>query len=330
MTETSAVKTPTSEKKAGRSSNVLTWVIVILMIALVAPAIGCGAFGFAFAMASSQPASTGTGPAVGVITVEGMIVSGSGGFSLSGSVAASDTIVELIHQADDDPNIKAIILRINSPGGGVVASDEIHHALKQVDKPIVVSMGELAASGGYYIAAPSDFIYATPHTLTGSIGVISQFIVAEELLDEVGISMETITSGTVKDFGSPYRDMTEEERAYWQTLTDEIYEGFIEIVADGRNMDKDTVRELADGRIYTGQQALALGLVDAIGYYDDAVDKAAELGGIQGDPRIVEFTPEAGFLEMLYGFQSSQHSALSPDFLRRLTTPSVEFRYPGP
>ncbi|MBN1429247.1 MAG: signal peptide peptidase SppA [Anaerolineae bacterium] len=330
MREIPVLEQPVIEEKKDKQSKTLLWIILVISIVCVAPAIGCGAFGFAFAIAGSQPGSTGVGPAVGVIQVEGTILSGTGGGSFGSSMAASDTIIDLIRRANDDPDVKAIVLRINSPGGGAAASDEIHHVLTQVDKPIVVSMGELAASGGYYIAAPADYIYATPHTLTGSIGVISEFIVAEELLDEFGISIEVLKSGTVKDFGSPYREMTDEERAYWQALIDEIYEEFITIVAEGRNMDKESVRELADGRVYNGSQALDLGLVDAIGYYDDAVAKAAELGGITGEPRIIEFTPTPSFFESLYSLQSTNHSSLSLELLQKLLTPTIEFRYLGP
>lgn len=330
MRETPVFEASVAEPPRKKGSNTLIWIIVIFLIVCVAPTVGCGVFGFAVALAGTQPGSAGVGPGVGVIRVDGAIMSGASTSTLSGTIVGSDTIVELIGRADSDPDVKAIVLRVNSPGGGVVASDEIHHALTLVDKPIVVSMGELAASGGYYISAPADVIYATPHTLTGSIGVISEFITAEELMDEVGISVEIVKSGKAKDFGSPYREMTRAERAYWQALIDETYEGFITVVADGRNMDKEDVRKLADGRVYTGQQALDLGLVDVIGYYGDAVLKAAELGGIQGEPRMIEFKVTPNFIEALYGFQGQQSPPLSMDLLRDLITPSFEFRYLGP
>jgi protease-4 len=330
MRETPVFEAPVAEPTRKKGSSTLIWIIVIFLIVCIAPAVGCGAFGLAAAMAGTQPGGTGVGPAVGVIRLDGAITSGSSTSSFSGSVVGSDTIVELINRANSDADVKAIVLRVNSPGGGVVASDEIHHALLAVEKPIVVSMGELAASGGYYISAPADYIFATPHTLTGSIGVISEFITAEELMDEVGISVEIVKSGRVKDFGSPYREMTKEERAYWQALIDETYEGFIAVVAEGRNMNAEDVRKLADGRVYTGQQAVDLGLVDALGYYGDAVLKAGELGGIQGEPRIIEFEHMTSLIEALYGFQGQQNPALSMDLLRDLIMPTFEFRYLGP
>ena len=147
-------------------------------------------------------------------------------------------------------------------------------------------MGSLAASGGYYISAPADYIYATPNTLTGSIGVISQFVVAKDLLDDVGIDVVVITAGDVKDFGSFHRDMTPEEREYWQTLINQTHEDFIEVVAGGRGMDVEAVRQLADGRVFRGEEAVGLGLVDEVGYFEDAVQKAADLAGIEGTPNI--------------------------------------------
>lgn len=330
MREAPVFEAPVEEPTRKKGSNILIWIIVIFLLVCVAPAVGCGAFGIAVAVAGTQTGGTGVGPAVGVIRVDGVIASGTSASSLSGAVVGSDTIVELIGRADSDPDVKAIVLRVNSPGGGVVASDEIHHALMLVDKPIVVCMGELAASGGYYISAPADYIYANPHTLTGSIGVISEFITAEELMDDLGISVETVKSGGVKDFGSPYREMTDEELAYWQALIDKTYEGFITIVAEGRNMDREDVRKLADGRVYTGQEAVDLGLVDALGYYGNAVAKASELGGIEGEPRIIEFEQIPSLLDTLYGIQGQQNPPLSMDMLRDLITPTFEFRYLGP
>jgi protease-4 len=332
MRETPVFEPPVQQERTAdkKTNTVVLWIMILLLAVCVAPAVGCGAFGFSVAMAGSQPVSTGVGPAVAVIQVSGAIMSGSSSTSLSGSVVGADTIVELIERAGDDSDVKALVLRVNSPGGGVVASDEIHHALTQVEKPIVVSMGEMAASGGYYISAPADYIFATPHTLTGSIGVISEFITAEELMAEVGISVEVVKSGSVKDFGSPYREMTREEREYWQALIDSTYEAFVTVVAEGRNMEVADVRKLADGRVYTGQEAIDLGLVDALGYYGDAVYKAGELGGIEGEPRVIEFEQIPSLLETLYGIQGQQNPPLSMDLLRELITPTFEFRYLGP
>ncbi|HOA25858.1 MAG TPA: signal peptide peptidase SppA, partial [Aggregatilineales bacterium] len=212
-----------------------------------------------------------------------------------------------------------------------VASDEIYRALQRVDKPVVVSMGSIAASGGYYISVAADHIYATPYTLTGSIGVISQFFNAQELLEDLGVEVITITSGEVKDFGNFARPMTEEERAYWQALIDDTYEGFLSIVAEGRSLPVDEVREIADGRVILGGDAVELGLVDELGYFEDAVAKAAELGGIEGEPRIVELKPQTGLFESLYGLESLMRRSEVLDLLQRTgAPPSLEFRYAAP
>jgi protease-4 len=164
--------------------------------------------------------------------------------------------------------------------------------------------------------------------------VISQFLTAEELLDKVGVKIVVITAGEVKDFGSVSRDVTDEELAYWQGVIDETYEGFVRVVAEGRGMDEATVRELADGRVYTGEQALELGLIDEIGYFDDAIAKAAELGGISGEPRVVELQPEQDFLSMLYGVGGQAHDQASLaavlELLKMVAAPTLEFRYVSP
>ena len=263
------------------------------------------------------PLATGSGPAVAVIRVEGAIVSGEATPFNSAAMASSETIVEQIESAQEDPDVRAILLIVNSPGGGVNPSDVIHHALKAVDKPIVVLMGDLAASGGYYISTAADWIIAHPNTLTGSIGVISEFPNAEELLDNIGVEFVVITSGPRKDFGSPYREMTEEERQYWQTIVDQTYADFVAVVVEGRGMTTEQVSALADGRIFTGRQALELGLVDALGYEEDAIARAAELGGISGEPRLIEMQTTPSFFDLLRQ-QMSQRSGL-PNLAEILT-----------
>lgn len=315
-----------------RSIPLWVWLLALFMFTVIAPVLACGAFGYSFALgstAASSPAAGGA-PAVGVVRVEGTIISGKNP-GLSTGIAASEDIIAQIEQARDNPSIRAVVLRIDSPGGGVTPSDEIYHALMQLDKPVVVSMGSLAASGGYYIAAPADYIYATPGTLTGSIGVISQFVNAEGLLDELGVKVEVVKSGDVKDFGGFYREMTDEERLYWQGIINETYEHFVQIVAEGRGLEIEAVRAVADGRVITGQQAVEIGLVDAIGYFDDAVRKAGELGGISGEPHVVELAPQRGLLEMLYGFQTQPGLPIDvAALLRELGGPSLEYRQAGP
>lgn len=321
------------ERSPRQKSRTWLWVSLAFVAGLVLPAFAC--FGILVAVGATAggagtDSSLGFGPGVAVIRVEGVIMPGESG-DVFGEAAGSETIIGLLDQAEADSSVKAIVLRVDSPGGGVVASDEIHHKLTQVEKPVVVSMGTLAASGGYYISAPADYIYATPGTLTGSIGVISSFVNAEELLDEVGVDVIALTTGDFKDTGSLYRELTPEEREYWQAILDETYDDFVGVVAEGRGLSEKEVFDLADGRVFTGQQALELGLVDELGYFDDAVDKAAELGEIEGEPRLIELAPEPSFLDYWAGVQSGGSwlpGAL--ELLELVGYPRLEYRYTGP
>ena len=271
--------------------------------------------------------------AVAVVRIEGVIVSGREPdlFISNSGNAYSESIIRLLERAGTDPSVKAIVLRVNSPGGGIVASDEIYQALLEVEKPVVVSMGEMAASGGYYVSCAADELLANPVTLTGSIGVISTVPNFEELLDKVGIEMLVFKSGPMKDELSPYRQPTEEEIAHWQKITDEAYETFLAVVAKQRELDLDKAREIADGRVYTGQQALELGLVDKLGNFSDAVELAAELGGIEGEPRLIEYQRTPSLMEMLLGGLRPFPASLTIDDLlgieRRFT---VQYLYAVP
>jgi protease-4 len=243
------------------------------------------------------------GDVVAIVRVEGTLVSGKEeDWLLSDSgVVYSESIIEQLQRAEGSPSVKAIVLRVNSPGGGVVASDEIYHALLEIQKPVVVSMSEVAASGGYYISCGADEIVANPTTLTGSIGVIGTSPNLEGLLDKIGIQVTVIKSGDMKDALSPFREPTEEELEYYQTIIDEAYAQFVGIVAEGRDLPPDEVREIADGRVYTGLQALELGLVDELGNFPEAIDLAAELGGIDGEPQVIDYGGPPSLMDILLG-----------------------------
>ncbi|AST92856.1 signal peptide peptidase SppA [Sutcliffiella cohnii] len=196
--------------------------------------------------------------------------------------------LKMLDQAKEDDGVKGIILKVNTPGGGVYESAEIHRKLVEIkeetDKPIYISMGSMAASGGYYISAPADKIFATPETLTGSIGVIMQGINFGELAERYGVKFETIKSGEYKDILSQTRDMTESERSILQDMVDSMYSRFVDVIVDGRNMSEAEVRQVADGRIYDGVQAKDINLVDELGYYDDVLDALKDdykLGNVQ-------------------------------------------------
>jgi protease-4 len=186
--------------------------------------------------------------------------------------------------------VKAVVVRIESPGGAVAASQEIYTTIKKAREklPIVVSMGNLAASGGYYAAIAADSIVANPGTTTGSIGVLSGITMFYRLTDKIGLDFETIKSGKYKDTGNPFRQLTPEDRKYLQGLVDDTYEQFIQAISEERHIPLAEVRKIADGRVFTGKQALALGLVDKIGDFQDAVNIAGKMGGIKGKPEILE------------------------------------------
>jgi protease-4 len=190
-----------------------------------------------------------------------------------------------------DDGVKAIILRVDSPGGGVGPSQEIYREIMRIrsssKKKVVTSMGSVAASGGYYIACASDRIVANPGTITGSIGVIMQFSNLEDLLKKIGVKGVVIKSGEHKDIGSPFREMTPEEKKLMQEVLDNVHQQFIQAVADGRKLDKSKVAEIADGRIMTGEQAKNLGLVDQLGNLQDTIDITAKLVGIEGKPNVL-------------------------------------------
>ncbi len=223
---------------------------------------------------------TDRGTAIGVVAIEGVI-----------SSELAERTVRQLTKYGDDASIKAIVLRIDSPGGGVASSQELYEEVKRVrsaGKLVVASMGSVAASGGYYVACVADRIFANAGTVTGSIGVIVQLANASELLHKVGIESTVITSGPFKDSGNPTRPLRPEERQVFQALVDDVYQQFIEAVAQGRNLPLDEVRQAADGRIYTGRQAKDLQLIDQLGSLHDAIRYAASRIGIVGKPKLVQ------------------------------------------
>lgn len=210
---------------------------------------------------------------------------------LRGPIFESENIVKQFKKFRDRNDVKAILFRVDSPGGGVVASQEIYEEVKKTrdeGTPVVVSMGSVAASGGYYVSCGADRIVANRGTVTGSIGVISQFLRLDPLLHKVGIEANTIKSGKFKDTGSPFREMTPADKKYFQNLIDNVHRQFIDIVEHERSLKHAKAIEYADGRVFTGEQALKMGLVDTLGTYEDALRIAAEMGGIRGEIEIVK------------------------------------------
>ena len=242
---------------------------------------------------------------------------------ITGAISRTQTTIEQIHQYRDDQAIKAIVLRINSPGGSVAPVQEIYSELKKLEKPIVASMGSTAASGGYYIAAIADEILANPGTLTGSIGVIMQFTQIKGLYEKIGLEQQVVKSGKFKDTGSPVRDLTDEERELLQATLDDVHNQFIDAVFEGRqeHLTREEIVTLADGRIFSGQQALEHKLVDQLGNLPDAIDRAGELGGIEGKPKVVRRERKTSMLERILGTTGKENLD------RLLDNVGVTFRY---
>lgn len=230
----------------------------------------------------------------------GLLLSGDSSFSSGDKVAVlrvkdvildSQIYLESLDAIAKDDGVKALVVRIDSPGGAVGASQEIFSELKELGKelPIVASIGGIGASGGYYIACAAQKIYANPGAITGSIGVIAQFASYEKLLDWAMIDVEIIKSGKYKDVGSSFRKMNEADKQYIQQLIDNVYEQFKSVVADARDLDTKQIDKVADGKIYTGEQALNLKLIDELGTINDAIRMAGDLGGIEGKPEVIYF-----------------------------------------
>jgi protease-4 len=221
---------------------------------------------------------------VAIVEIEGLIGTGAAGG------VDTDALVRQLGEYRDNPSVAAVVLRINSPGGVVAPTQEIFSAVERVraaGKPVIASMGSVAASGGYYVAVAANRIYASPGTLTGSIGVVMQLANVEGLLKKVGVDYVVVKSGSFKDIGNIARPLKPEERQVLQSLLDDVYGQFVKAVADRRGLDEKTVRAFADGRVYSGQQARMLKMVDEMGGLEDAVEAAAKLAGIPGRPKLI-------------------------------------------
>jgi protease-4 len=215
---------------------------------------------------------------------------GVGIVELKGLIVSSEQTLKHLTEFRHDPNVKSVVLRIDSPGGSVGASQEIYKEVMRTNevKPVIASMGSMGASGGYYAALGAENIIANPGTMTGSIGVIVKFPNLEGLFEKIGYRSEVIKSGPLKDVGASNRPMSEEERKLMQDLIDNVYGQFVRDIAAARDMEEDIIRELADGRVYTGEQALEVGLIDSLGNFTDAIIIAADMGGLDVEnPRLI-------------------------------------------
>lgn len=326
------------------------WAIIGVIVGFSLPFVACGGLAVIFAwsaagsgggagMALSPTGPTAqyvsgpeSGPAVALMEIEGLITAGGDAAGFPGLLevvgATPGRLLPLIEAAAADDEVRALLIKVNSPGGAVVATDEIYHALETaIDKPIVVLMGDVAASGGVYVSMAADHIVANPNTLTGSIGVrLNDILEYGDLLQRLGIEVETIKAGEFKDIGSSTRALTEEEQAILQAVVDDSYANFIAIVAEGRGLSEEAVREFADGRIFTGERAVALGLVDSLGYQQDAIAVAGELGGIDGEPRVVRFGSSGSFLDQLLTTSAEKVITALQRQLQQSSSPALEYR----
>lgn len=233
---------------------------------------------------------------------------------LEGTILDSKDTIDELKDHVKNPSVKAIVLRVDSPGGAVAPSQEIYEEVRKAvaKKTVVISMGSIAASGGYYIASPATKIVANPGTLTGSIGVIMEIPNMEGLMNKIGVKTEVIKSGKHKDIASVFRGINKEDREILQNVLDNVHNQFINAVSEGRKMLREDVVKIADGRIYTGEQALKVGLIDELGNLDDAVKLAAKLSGIKGEPSVVSKEEKFSLISLLRGKMPKELNDIFP------------------
>jgi len=286
------------EKGAGRHSCLITLLVILAVVVVLAGIL----VGLTLLVGSSGGVAFGEG--VGVLEIEGV-------------VADAAPILETLVKFRRSGKIKAIVIRIDSPGGGVAPTQEIFREIQRTkkEKKIIASLGNIAASGGLYLAAPADKILANPATVTGSIGVIMQMINVEDLMGKVGFRSIVIKSGKYKDIGSATRTMTDDEKQLLQHVVDQLHRQFVEDLAESRKLAVEKVAELADGRIFTGEEALKLGLVDSLGNFQDAVALAGKAAGLKGPIRIIRPEKRDSWWKKLLAGQSALN--VLPEWLER-------------
>ncbi len=264
-----------------------------------------------------ETVTSGKGEKIALVEVTGVIVS-------------SQEAVRQIKKYREDKSIKGLLIRVDSPGGAVVPSQEIYEELKKTrdsGKPVVISMGSLAASGGYYIACGGSRIVANRGTLTGSIGVVGQFVQFQDAMNKLGIEAKTIKSGRLKDAGSQTRPMSKDDEKYFQNLMDEVHRQFIDVVSKERKIGGQQMIDIADGRVFTGERAVQLALVDTVGTYEDAIRIAAGLAGVSGEPSVVREVQRKPLIDRILGEVGSSVSELKNSILQ---WPVLSYRYVGP
>jgi protease-4 len=294
---------------SGKKHPILMVLVVLGVIALLLGAI--------LTLVSGSPTSSllSLREKIGVVNIEGAITD-------------SEPVVTQLVQFRKDKGIKAIVLRIDSPGGAVAPSQEIYWEVKKAaaSKTVIASMGKVAASGGYYVACAANKIVANPGTLTGSIGVLMEFLQVEDLLKKIGVGIEVLKTGEFKDIGSPHRKLSEKDRELISSLISDIQRQFVEAVARGRNLPIEKVREIADGRILSGAQSKEHGLVDELGNFQDALELAKKMTGVEGEVTLV-YPKKKG--SRLWDFVLRDASEALYSFLRKIPGMQIEYRWDG-
>ncbi len=248
------------------------------------------------------------------------------------TIISSESIVRQFKNYSEDKKIKAIILRVNTPGGGVAASQEMYEIIKQTrdkGKPVIVSISSLGASGGYYAACGGSLIIADPGSLVGSIGVIINLMNFKELAEKIGVSQTIIKSGELKDAGNPLRDVNEKDREYFQDIVNDSFEQFLEVVSKERKMDKEKLKEYATGRVFTGRQSKEIGLIDSLGTYEDAIRIAARMGGIEGEPTLVKERQRLSLVErILDNFSNNEIKSIKEELKNEFVNqPMLQYKF---
>ncbi len=252
--------------------------------------------------------------------------------NLDYTIYSSESIVRQFKKYSEDKSIKSIILRVNTPGGGVAASQEMYEIIKKTrdkGKPVVVSISSLGASGGYYAACGGSLIIADPGSLVGSIGVIINLMNFRELADKIGITQTIIKSGELKDAGNPLGEIDEKDKEYFQSIVDDSFDQFLDVVAKERKIDKEKLREYATGRVFTGKQAKEIGLVDSLGTYEDAVRIAGRMGGIEDEPVIVKEKERLSLIErIIEGFSNSEIKSIKEELKSEfINQPLLQYKF---
>lgn len=305
----------TTEKFGGQatyiikqSNGALGVVIALLVFAFLSTLVVTGAF---MSLVNSKDL---TENAIGIVEITGPIETG-------------DKTVRVIREFNQEEKIKAILIRIDSPGGTVSGSQEIVEAIRGIKKPVVISMGNTAASGGYYIACAGPKIFANPGTITGSIGVISQIVEVKDILEQLKIKVHTVKTGELKDAGSPFREFTEVDRSYFKQLGLDIFEQFVQTVAEARKIPKTKVLEVADGRVFSGKKALELGLIDELGGLQAALDDLAATAQLGDDYHIYYPPSDVPYLTRVLAEGSAQVGKDLVTSVRQMTDSSATFQY---